>query len=58
MVEVLGADSYAYGVAGHGATVAARLPHGTRAALGDDLPLTFDATHMHWFDADSGKRLQ
>jgi sn-glycerol 3-phosphate transport system ATP-binding protein len=57
MVEVLGADSYAYGLVGHGATVAARLPPGIHAALGDTLPLTFSAAHAHWFEAASGKRI-
>jgi sn-glycerol 3-phosphate transport system ATP-binding protein len=59
MIETLGADSYAYGMAG-GATLTARV--GTDAQLpapaaGEVLPLTFSAAHMHWFDAASGKRI-
>ncbi len=58
MVEVLGADSYAYGLAGSGETIAARLTPGTRAAIGEVLPLTFEAAHVHWFDANTGKRVE
>jgi len=57
MVETLGADAYAYGLGG-GATLVARLGAGGGASIGEVLPLTFTAAHMHWFDAVTGKRIE
>jgi len=56
MVETLGADSYAYG-SGGGTTLIARLG-GASAALGNLLPVGFEAANLHWFDAASGKRVE
>jgi len=56
MVETLGADSYAYGLGG-GGTLVARVAAGTVPVVGEVLPLTFAAQHVHWFDAANGKRV-
>ena len=56
MVETLGADSYAYGVGG-GTTLIARVGSVIAPALGEMLPLTFAEEHVHWFDAQTGKRI-
>ena len=55
MIETLGADSYAYGLAG-GGTFVARVG-GAMPVIGESLPLTFSAQHMHWFDAANGRRV-
>ncbi|HEY4371692.1 MAG TPA: sn-glycerol-3-phosphate import ATP-binding protein UgpC [Burkholderiales bacterium] len=56
MVETLGADSYAYGLTG-ATTLVARVG-GPLPAVGDTVPLTFEARHLHWFDAANGRRIQ
>jgi sn-glycerol 3-phosphate transport system ATP-binding protein len=60
LVEVLGADSYAYGTCGaaDGASMVARLREAPRPASGDALPLRFDAARAHWFDSGTGKRVE
>jgi sn-glycerol 3-phosphate transport system ATP-binding protein len=60
LVEVLGADSYAYGscAAAGGASLVARLRDAPRPALGDSLPVRFDAAQLHWFDSNSGRRVE
>ena len=59
LVEPLGADTLVYGhVGGSGdARVAARL-HASMPAAEGTLALRYDAAHVHWFDAASGKRIE
>ncbi len=59
MVEWVGADAYAYGQFGN-YRIICRLPAegiGSNARVGDRLPLSFDPARVHWFDADTGKRI-
>ncbi len=59
LVEVLGADSYAYGALGPGGpALIARLPAGTHPAAGTRLPLRIDHAHLHWFARDTGRRVE
>ncbi|MEI6002276.1 sn-glycerol-3-phosphate import ATP-binding protein UgpC [Paraburkholderia bengalensis] len=54
--ELLGADNLAHGRWGkHDVTV--RLPHGRRPQAGETLPVALPAQHLHFFDEDSGRRL-
>jgi sn-glycerol 3-phosphate transport system ATP-binding protein len=57
LVEPLGADTLVYGRVTGGARIAARLHSTTTAALGGKLPLRYDPAKVHYFDAESGKRL-
>jgi sn-glycerol 3-phosphate transport system ATP-binding protein len=54
--EVLGADNIAHGRWGPH-DVACRLPHSYCPALGELLTLSWEAEHIHLFDATSGLRL-
>jgi sn-glycerol 3-phosphate transport system ATP-binding protein len=57
LVEPLGADTLVYGRVAGGVRIATRLPSGAAARLGDKLPLRYDPARAHYFDAESGKRL-
>ncbi len=58
LIEPLGADIIVYGHIGDGesARVAARLP-ATADARAGKLPLRYDAANVHWYDPQSGKRI-
>ncbi|MCY0855679.1 MULTISPECIES: sn-glycerol-3-phosphate import ATP-binding protein UgpC [unclassified Cupriavidus] len=57
LVEALGADSFAYGTLG-GQPVVVRLDSNMPVRGGDRLPITASAEHLHFFDTDSGKRIE
>ncbi len=57
LVEALGADSFAYGALG-GQPVVVRLDSNMQVRGGDRLPITASAEHLHFFDTDSGKRIE
>ncbi|MHA7680895.1 sn-glycerol-3-phosphate import ATP-binding protein UgpC [Cupriavidus sp. PET2-C1] len=57
LVEALGADSFAYGTLG-GQPVVVRLDSNMPVRGGDRLPITATAEHLHFFDTDSGKRIE
>ena len=57
MTEMLGADTIAHGAVG-GKMLAARLPHDVRPRPGENLPLRFSVSSLHFFDTASGKRLE
>ena len=59
LIEPLGADTLVYGHLagnGEGVRVAARL-HASLDARTGRLPLRYDPAQGHWFDADSGQRI-
>jgi sn-glycerol 3-phosphate transport system ATP-binding protein len=56
-VEALGADAIAYGMLG-GQPVVVRLDSQLPVRAGDRLPVTATAAHLHFFDMDSGKRIE
>jgi len=56
LVEPLGADTLVYGQVASGARVGARLHSSVGAQVGK-LPLRYDPARVHYFDAESGKRL-
>ncbi|MBK6601768.1 MAG: sn-glycerol-3-phosphate import ATP-binding protein UgpC [Betaproteobacteria bacterium] len=56
LVEPLGADTLAHGSI-EGTTMIARLPAATHVAEGK-LPLRFDPAHRHYFDPDTGARIE
>ena len=59
MLEMLGADSYAYGGANaNGQMICSRLTSHDTINTGDLLPLGFEAEHIHWFDTASGRRIE
>ena len=54
--ELLGADNLAHGQWGkHDVTV--RLPHGHRPQAGERLSVALPAGHLHFFDEETGRRL-
>ena len=57
VVEALGADSFAYGALG-GQPLVVRLDSQMHVRAGDKLPITASAEHLHFFDAQSGKRIE
>jgi len=59
LIEPLGADTLVYGHFGDGdgARVAARL-HASVDARAGKLPLRYDPAQVHWFDPQSGKRIE
>jgi sn-glycerol 3-phosphate transport system ATP-binding protein len=57
LVEPLGADTLVYGRVDGGARIAARLHSASDARVGARLPLRYDPARAHYFDAESGKRL-
>jgi sn-glycerol 3-phosphate transport system ATP-binding protein len=59
LIEPLGADTLVYGHIGDGesARVAARLPADAKATAGK-LPVRYAQANLHWFDAQTGKRLE
>jgi sn-glycerol 3-phosphate transport system ATP-binding protein len=58
LIEQLGADTIVHGVLGPGGgTILARLPGTVRIKIGETIPLTIPAEHIHLFDAASGTRL-
>jgi len=57
VVEALGADSFAYGSLG-GQPVVVRLDSHTPVRAGDRLPITASADHLHFFDRETGKRIE
>ncbi len=54
--ELLGADNLAHGCWGN-QDVVVRLPHETRPARGDSIPVQLPAQRLHFFDAVSGARI-
>ncbi len=58
LVEPLGADTLVYGRVAGGARVAARLHSAISASVGAKLPLRYDPAQVHYFDAESGQRLE
>ncbi len=59
MIEWVGADAYAYGQFGQ-YRIICRLPAegiGNVVKVGDTLPLSFDPVRVHWFNAETGKRI-
>ena len=56
MIEWVGADAYAYGQFAN-YRIICRLDNATGARVGDRLPLSFDPYRVHWFNADTGKRI-
>jgi sn-glycerol 3-phosphate transport system ATP-binding protein len=59
LIEPLGADTLVYGhLGGEGGTrIAARL-HASVDAHAGKLPLRYDPAQVHWFDPESGRRLE
>jgi sn-glycerol 3-phosphate transport system ATP-binding protein len=57
VVEALGADSFAYGALG-GQPIVVRLGSQMQVRSGDKLPITASAEHLHFFDIQSGKRIE
>ncbi len=57
MLEWVGADAYAYGQFGNYRLIC-RIDHAAHVKVGDRLPLSFDPQHVHWFDPDSGRRIE
>jgi sn-glycerol 3-phosphate transport system ATP-binding protein len=58
MVETLGADSLAHGILGGGEeALTVRLPGGSALREGETLTLAADPGELHFFDAESGRRL-
>ncbi len=56
MVEWVGADAYAYGQFGT-YRIICRVDNASPVRVGDRIPLSFDPARVHWFDADSGRRI-
>jgi len=56
MIEWVGADAYAYGQFAN-YRIICRLDNATSVKVGDRLPLSFDPMRVHWFDAETGKRI-
>ena len=58
LVEPLGADIIVYGHIGDGesARVAARLPADAKVEAGK-LPVRYAPANLHWFDPQSGRRI-
>ncbi len=54
--ELLGADNLAYGLWGQ-QDVVVRLPHAQRPNSGERIEVGLPARHLHFFDAQSGKRV-
>jgi len=57
LIEPLGADTLVYGRVADGARIAARLQGSLEARVGK-LPLRYDPARVHFFDPESGQRLQ
>jgi sn-glycerol 3-phosphate transport system ATP-binding protein len=59
LIEPLGSDTLVYGhLESHGgARIAARLDTSIDARTGR-LPLRYDPAHVHYFDPESGKRIE
>jgi sn-glycerol 3-phosphate transport system ATP-binding protein len=57
LVEPLGADTLVYGPVGDGARIAARLQSTTSVRAGR-LPLRYDPSQVHYFDPETGQRLE
>lgn len=56
MIEWVGADAYAYGqFASY--RIICRLDNATEVKVGERLPLSFDPARVHWFNAETGKRI-
>jgi len=56
MIEWVGADAYAYGQFAN-YRIICRLDNASHVKVGDRLPLSFDPARVHWFDAETGKRI-
>ncbi len=56
MIEWVGADAYAYGQFAN-YRIICRLDNATSVRVGERLPLSFDPARVHWFDAETGKRI-
>jgi sn-glycerol 3-phosphate transport system ATP-binding protein len=57
LIEPLGADTLVYGHLADGARLGARLHSSVRAGIGK-LPLRYDPAQGHYFDPETGKRLE
>lgn len=57
VVEALGADSFAYGFLG-GQPIVVRLDSHAKVRAGDRLPVTSSANHLHFFEPETGKRIE
>jgi sn-glycerol 3-phosphate transport system ATP-binding protein len=57
LIEPLGADTLVYGQIPGGARIAARL-HSSMVARVGKLPLRYDQSRVHYFDATSGARIE
>src|SRR3954470_18080351 len=57
LIEPLGADTLVYGHLANGARLGARLHSSVRAGIGK-LPLRYDPAQGHYFDPETGKRLE
>jgi sn-glycerol 3-phosphate transport system ATP-binding protein len=58
-VERLGADAFGYGmVRGTGQTIVMRLPGTSLAARGDVIAVLPDMAHLHFFDPETGSRIE
>ena len=56
MIEWVGADAYAYGQFAN-YRIICRLDNATSVRVGERLPLSFDPMRVHWFNAETGKRI-
>ena len=57
MVEALGADVLVHAIVG-GQPLVIRAPAGIAVQAGDNLSAGFDASAMHWFDAQTTRRIE
>ena len=57
LVEMLGAERLVYGRIGEAMLVVRTESTTAPPAPGQSLPLAVEARHLHWFDADSGRRV-
>ncbi|MFC3568144.1 sn-glycerol-3-phosphate import ATP-binding protein UgpC [Paracoccus sp. TOH] len=58
-VERLGADAFGYGVIeGSDVAMVLRLPGSSRAERGDRIQAVPDAAHLHFFDPETGRRVE
>ncbi len=58
LVEILGAERLVYGRIGEAMLVVRTESTSAPPAAGQRLPLQAEARHLHWFDADTGRRVE
>ena len=58
LVEMLGAERLVYGRIGEAMLVVRTESTSAPPAAGQRLPLQAEARHLHWFDADTGRRVE